>query len=42
MLIFQNPVTLFRPQDFSKWIGTLREKHEAIKNLAPARNIDEA
>ena len=42
MSIFQNSLTLFRPQDFSKWIGTLPEKLKTIKNLAPARNIVEA
>ena len=39
---FSNPLTLFRAWDFSKWIGTLPEKLEVIKNLALTRNIDEA
>ena len=38
---FQNSLTLFRPQDLSKWIGTLPEKLEVIKNLASTRNVDE-
>ena len=42
MPIFQNSPTLFRSQNISRWIGTLPEKLGAIRNLAPAKKVEEA
>ena len=43
MPILQDSSTLFRSQNISRWIGTTtRKKLEAIKNLAPAKIVDEA
>ena len=42
MPILQNTITLFRSQDISYQIRTTAEKLDAIKNLPPAKNMDEA
>ena len=42
MPILQNPLAVFRSQNINQWTGPLPEKLEAIKNLAPTRNIYEA
>ena len=42
MPIFQNTITLFRSQVSADGLEPLPEKLDAIKNLAPAKNVDEA
>ena len=42
MSILQEAITLFRSQISAEGLEPLIEKFETIKNLAPAKNIDEA